>query len=506
MCLVDFLKEKGRIMLNYLKQTTAGLARTENGALAHASTGSKVLNLFALGGAVRQRSEQEVRDLIHEAWNDDKSLAIRAIFFLADVREGQGERDFFKNALNYLIQHSPEVAARIIPLIPEYSRWDLVYQFVATKLEADMFSYVKEQFQKDLKTETPSLLGKWLKSVNTSSEESNKLGRLTAKKLGLTEKEYRKSLSTLRERIGVVEKAMSAQNWDKVDFNKMPGMAYSRYMNAWKTHIPTKLEKYLDAVTKGELAMKTGVLYPHNVMKDALLAHNSSDRVKTQSTELQWKGLPDYVDGDMEYIMPVIDTSASMRTPIDSSGTSAELVARSLGIYLSERLAGPFKNHFITFSSRPVLAELKGETIARRYINMPSIVENTNIEAVFDLILNTAVTNRLTAEDMPSKIVIFSDMEFDSAATSRVDLTLFNAIERKFVAAGYALPQLIFWNLSARNDQHPVNQHKSGAALVSGYSPVTFKYMLGKPITSPYENMLEVLNSPRYAGLVEVLK
>jgi len=491
-------------MLNHLKNTSAGFARTENNALSHASTGSKVLNLFALGGALRERPVSQVRDLIHEAWSDSKSLAIRAIFYLADVREGQGERDFFKTAIKYLIDHSPEVASRIIPLIPEYSRWDLVYQFVGTKLEESMFEFVKEQFAIDMKAETPSLLGKWLKSVNTSSEESKTLGRLTAKKFGLSEKDYRKSLSTLRGKIGVVEKAMSARNWDKVDLDKIPGMAYSRYMNAWKTHIPTKLEKYLLDIANGKLTMKTGVIYPHNIMKDALQAFAAKDAVKTQSTELQWRDLPDYVDGDMEYIIPVIDTSGSMQSTIDTSGTKAELVARTLGIYLSERLAGEFKNHFITFSSRPILAEIKGETLARKYLNMPSIIDNTNIEAVFDLILNTAIKHKVTVEDMPSKIVIFSDMEFDQSVSKRVDITLFQLIKERFVEAGYNMPQLIFWNLQARNDQFPVNQHETGAALVSGYSPVTFKYMLGKPIVSPYENMMEVLNGPRYASL-EVL-
>jgi len=494
-------------MLNYLKGSTAGMARTENGAYAHASTGSKVLNLFALGGAVRQREEQEVRDLIHEAWNEDKSLAIRAIFYLADIREGQGERDFFKKALSYITQHNPIIASRIIPLIPEYSRWDLVYEFVGTPLEGQMFSFVKEQFLKDMKTETPSLLGKWLKSVNTSSEESNKLGRLTATKLGLSEKDYRKSLSALRSKIGVVEKQMSAKNWAEIDFDRIPGMAYSRYMNAWKTHIPTKLQKYLEDVAAGKTDMKTGVLYPHNVMRDALSAEYQRDKTSIQSTELQWKNLPDYVNGDQEYIMPVIDTSGSMSTGIDTSGTTAELVARTLGIYLSERLAGPFKNHFIIFSETPLVGELKGETIARKYINMPQInARNTNIEAVFSLILDTAVRHNLTQEDMPTKVVMFSDMEFDSAIQGRKDVTLFNSIEKRFLAAGYKLPQLIFWNLSARHDQFPVDQHQSGAALVSGYSPVTFKYMLGKPIASPYENMLEVLNSPRYAGLVKVVE
>lgn len=500
-------------MLNYLKKA-AGLKTTENGALTNISTSSSVLDLFALGGAVRNRGVQEVRDLIDSAWKEDKMMALRAIMFLSDIRQGQGERDFFKTSISYIIQHEPLLAAKLLELIPEYSRWDLVYEYVGTSLEVSMFRFIKEQFTKDLSAPNPSLLGKWLKSANTSSEESRKLGRATAAAFGMTEKQYRKALSTLRAKIGVVEKSMSAQEWEKIEVSTLPGMAYSRYMQAWKRHIPAKLERYLTDVSEGKVEMKTSVLYPHNVMKAAIAAyaqdydyrHGSfslriNDPIALKSAQLQWENLPDYVAGEKEYIIPVIDTSGSMETNIDSGSTTAMLVAQSLGIYLSERLAGPFKDHYITFSEMPILAKLKGEDIARKYLNMEAIISSTNIEAVFSLILDTAIKNKVSVEEMPSKIVIFSDMEFNQAVKGRADVTLFDSVKERFEAAGYSMPQVIFWNLCARHDQFPVNSHETGTALVSGYSPVTFKFMLGEKIPSPYENMLKVLNQPRYAVL-----
>jgi hypothetical protein len=505
-------------MLNHLKNE-AGFTRTENNAIAHASTESKVLNLFALGGALRQRTKEEVRDLLHDAWTDNDRLALRAIMFLSDIRQGQGERDFFKTAIDYIIQHDPKIAEKLLEIIPEYSRWDLVYQYADTKLENSMFQFVKKQFLADLETEKPSLLGKWLKSVNTSSKESVRLGRKTAKAFGMTEKEYRKALASLRAKIDVVEKSMSAQEWDKIDLRTLPGKAYSRYMQAWQRHIPVELEQYLEDVAEGKVQMKTSVLYPHDVMKDALRAYKIdpyaywgsikitlTDPVALKSAELQWKNLPDYVDGDSSYIIPIIDTSGSMGGQIDKSGTTAMLVAKSLGIYLAERLEGPFKNHYITFSENPILAELKGEDIARKYFNMKMIVANTNLEKVFSLILNTAIKHGVSAEEMPSKIVIFSDMEFDEAIEGRNNISLYESFKERFENSGYELPEVIFWNLYARNDQFPVQAHESGTALVSGYSPVTMKYMFGAPIPSPYETMVNVLDQLRYAVLDELFE
>ena len=499
-----------------------GLVETNNGALAHASSGSEVLNLFGLAGAMRNANDKELKTLIHKAWQDDRDLALRVFFYLGDIRGGQGERRFLKEAINYLIEKDPEIAEKIISLIPEYSRWDLVYEFEGTKLEKEMFQEINKQFTEDMtslaKGESVSLLGKWLKSINTDSDESRRLGRKTAEALGLSLPQYRKALSKLRAAIDVVEKKMCAQDWEEIDFNKVPGHAFKKYRAAWSKHIPEKLEGYIKRVETGEIKMKSSVLYPYHIVQNSFSAKTDAER---KTAELQWRDLPNYLEGTTDFIIPVIDTSQSMTTAIGDGTLTAMLVAKSIGLYVSERLAGPFKDHYITFSSRPILGKFTGNTLAQKVENMKSIVENTNIEAVFDIILRTALTNQTPAHEMPTKILILSDMEFDSCVQTNSTQnsgwvhgvaqkgqlkTLFQTMKSKFEQAGYELPDVVFWNLNAQGTRFPVSQHETGAALVSGFSPSVLKSVLSGKGLTPMEIMMAVLDNPRYAALSELFR
>jgi hypothetical protein len=500
-----------------------GLVETNNGALAHASSGSEVLNVFGLAGAMRNANEKEINTLIHKAWQDDRDLALRVFFYLGDIRGGQGERRFLKQAINYLIKNDPKIAEKIISLIPEYSRWDLVYEFEGTALEKEMFQEISKQFKDDMnslsKGESVSLLGKWLKSINTDSDESRRLGRKTAEALGLTIPKYRKSLSKLRAVIDVVEKKMCAKDWEEIDFNKVPGHAFKKYRHAWTKHVPEKLEGYIKRVETGEIKMKSSVLYPYHIVQNSYSAKTDAE-IKT--AELQWRDLPNYLEGTTDFIIPVIDTSGSMTSLIGDGSLTAILVAKSIGLYVSERLSGPFKDHYITFSNRPILGKFTGNTLAQKIENMQSIVENTNIEAVFDIILRTALTNQTPANEMPTKILILSDMEFDSCvsmnstqtsgwygsgAASKSQLkTLFQTMKSKFEQAGYELPDIVFWNLNSDGKKFPVSQHETGAALVSGFSPSVLKSVLSGKGLTPMEIMMAVLDNPRYAALSELFK
>jgi len=496
------------------------LVETQNGALTNASTGSEVLNLFSLAGAMRNRDEKEILAMVEAAWNDSPDLALRTIFFLADIREGQGERRFFKIALAYLIKVAPEIAAKVIELIPEYSRWDLVYEFEGTSLEDEMFSVVKKNFFEDKAhldaDEDVSLLGKWLKSINTDSDESRRLGRKTVEALGISLPQYRKTLSALRAKIDVVEKKMCAKEWDKIDLNHVPGNAFKKYSQAWSKHVPEKLEKYLEKVESGELKMKSSVLYPYHILQSSRRANDDSQR---KAAELQWRDMPNYMEGSDRFVIPVIDTSGSMTSSVGSCDVSALEVAVSLGMYVTERLTGPFKNHYISFSDTPILDSFRGATLAEKYDNMKNIVANTNIEAVFDIILRTAIANQVPVEEMPSQLLIFSDMEFDSCVSTNASSgrsrwgstaggnevkTLFQQMKTNFANAGYELPDVVFWDLNSRSTQFPVSQHESGAGLVSGFSPATLKSILSGKGLTPMENMLAVLDNPRYAALSEL--
>lgn len=489
-----------------LLMNVAGKAVTENGAVTNASTGSEVLNLFALGGAVRKRTLSDVIDLIDAAWREDQDLTLRTIFYLGDVRGGQGERDFFFNALRYVAFKNKALAVRLLHLIPEYSRWDMVFAFIKTPVEAEALAFLREQFLKDQLSEHPSLLAKWLPSPATKSKKE--LAAVVARAFKMELGEYRKARANLNRRISTVEVKMSAREWDSIDYEKVPSKAFMNYQKAFERHGYEKMQKFVEKVQSGEAKVKSDVLYPHEIVRKAL----SATGTEVLTLQSAWDNLPNYIKDDRRGIA-VIDTSGSM-TQSSLDGVQPILVAKALGMYLAERLTGPYKDHYITFSEEPIMAKFHGATIANRYNNMKEIVASTNVEAVFDLILNVAVQNNLSQEDLPTHLYIFSDMEFNEATTSgryyrhnkTPTLTLYQEISKRYAEYGFKMPQTIFWNLDARNNQHPVTQHESGAALVSGFSPSTFQYIMEGKILTPYETMLKVLCSPRYIGLRDLFE
>ena len=184
-------------------------AYTENGAVTHKTTKSDLLDMFALGGAYRNRSDEDVILMFQKAYAENPVYALKCLFYLRDVRGGQGERRFFRVAMKWLARHDKAAALRNLKLTPEFGRWDDLYLFVGTALEKDAFAFMKEQLALDVTCKTPSLLAKWLKSENTSSSESRALANKTRAAFGMSHKQYRKTLSMLRERINVLERLMS---------------------------------------------------------------------------------------------------------------------------------------------------------------------------------------------------------------------------------------------------------------------------------------------------------
>ena len=485
-----------------LLMNTAGRTVTENGAVTNATTGNDVLNLFALGGAVRGREINEVVNLIDAAWKENEELALKVIFYLGDVRQGQGERDFFFNALRYIASKNLSIAEKIMRLIPEYSRWDMLFAFVGTKAESYAFKVMHEQFVHDLVSDTPSLLAKWLPSPGTKSQKN--LAVKVARAFGIELGAYRKVRASLNRKINTVEVKMSAKQWDKIELEKVPAKAFMTYQKAFERHGRETMEKFVEKIETGEVVVKSKTLFPYEIVEKSLYTEKGSSEVITLQSA--WDNLPNYIGEGREGIA-VIDTSASMTWGYDSS-ISPMVVAKSMGMYLSERLSGPYKDHYITFSEKPIMAKFHGSNLKEKYNNMKSIVANTNIESVFDLILEIAVKNRVEQSDIPAYVYIFSDMEFDQAVHRRelnnLNSTLFEKIRARYVAEGYQMPQVVFWNLNARNDQYPVTKHETGTALVSGFSPSTFKYITKGVTLTPFELMLRVINAPRYEILSEI--
>lgn len=489
-------------------------AVTENGALTHKSTMSGLLDMFALGGAYRTRSDADCILLFKKAYEEDALRALKCLFYLRSVRGGQGERRYFRVVLNWLAKNHPEDVIRNLENIPFYGRWDDLYALVGTPVEDKMFYLMKQQLVLDLKSKTPSLLAKWLKSENTSSHESRQLAALTRKKFNLTSREYRKALSSLRERIRVLERLMSAKRWNEIEFSKIPSRAGMIYCNAFARHDierqKTGKTTYEDFMKDTKTKVNAKALYPYecvaaatNVMRKSLGwcsdFEPALDDVNRLAVNKYWENLTDYFKGATFNGIAVVDTSGSMR----GSEVSAPInVAISLGLYCAEHNKGPFAGHYISFSSRPQWIATEGvdfcDKVARIY--RTNLCENTDIEATFDLLLKIALRPDVKKEDIPQNIIIISDMEFDAARlwSDNNSGTLMEHIADKWRAWGLKMPNLIFWNVQARQNNIPMTV-KDGITFVSGFSPVLFEQIMkGK---TAFELMLDVLDGEMYARI-----
>ena len=473
---------------------------TENGAVAKATTNSAVLDFFSQGGAIRALSPEKQQDMFLRAWAENPELALKAMFYFRDVRGGQGQRDAFRNQYKLLAELNADVARKNIPNIPEYGRWDDVYALDGTDVEEDAYALIAKQFHEDalkfFEDEPVSLLAKWMKSENASSRETKRLARKTREVLEMSPRAYRKALSELRKHLDVVERKTSANQWNEIEYSHVPSNAMMKYRNAFAKHDHERYTDYISAVNAGEVKINASVLYPHEIVGKVMPSYweyNDEAEINSAVAEAMWNNLPDFT-GEEENSIAVVDTSGSM-------GGLPIQVAIGLGIYLAERAKGPYKDHFITFSNKPKLQKVQGANIAEKVRNLwhAEWDMNTDIEAVFNLILNAAVKNGISQEEMVDKLYIISDMEFDSCAS--MSKTLFQTISDKFSRAGYEMPKLVFWNVNARNAQFPMSMDERGFQNVSGFSPSILKSLMTGEFIGPYELMLEVLNSERYKSV-----
>ena len=485
---------------------------TENGAICRKTTKSDLLDMFAMGAAMRNRSDEDVIVMWRKAFAENPVYALKCLFYIRDVRGGQGERRFFKVCMRDLAKKDTEAARRNLIHVPEFGRWDDLYAFVGTPLEKDALEIMKNQLALDVECKTPSLLAKWLKSENTSSSESRRLGNITRTYFGMSHKQYRKTLSILRERINVLERLMSAGKWDEIEFDKIPSKAGMKYKNAFARH-DFEREQAKNVQTYAEFAkdetktVNAKTLYPYECVEEAFkCCRYAMDNTQRLMANKYWDNLADYINGATFNGMAIVDTSGSMMgTPMN--------VAISLGMYCGEKAKGPFANHFITFSSNPTFIEIEGADFCDKVQRMSRADwgGSTNVEAAFDLMLKTAVNSGCTQDDIPQNLIIISDMEFDGCVTcgpvsssrwgggnrvGRNNTTLFENIEAKWARYGYKMPHLIFWNVDARQNNIPM-LGDGPVSYVSGFSPSIFETILsGK---TGYELMMEKLNSERYA-------
>ena len=500
---------------------------TENGAVGYKTSGKALLDLNFSVTSLRQMPDGEVVEKFMRAFVEDKVLAMKWLFYARDVRGGLGERRLLRTVLRSLIKTNPEMVLPLITLIPEYGRYDdlwcllddpdaakLIYAYVDATLRADWHHM--------LDNKPVSLLAKWMPSINASSAQTKKNGKRMCRALHMSEANYRKSLSCLRRYIDVVERKMSAKLWGEIKYEAVPSRANLIYNSAFLRNDEARRREFLAQVGFNKVTINASTLYPHDIVCKYSNGWSYGKPVD-QTVEALWKALPDTVKGCGNTIV-VADGSGSMTSKVGNTLVSALNVANALAIYFAERCSGQFKDKYITFSENPRFVDLSKATTLHHKLQIAvrhDEVANTNIEKVFDLILTTAVKNRMDQKDLPRNILIISDMEFDNCATSgdeattlstyhyhrlmKPDARLFDEIAARFKAAGYEMPRLVFWNVCSRSGTIPVKQNNFGVALVSGFSVNVVKMVLsGK--TDPYECLLEALNSERYAPVETALK
>lgn len=484
-------------MLNHL-QNESNLTLTENGAATYASTLSECLDLFATIGAIRQESDEEIITRFSRAFAENADIAMKILFFGRDVRGGLGERRVFRVIVNWLAGHEPAALRRNIALIPEYGRFDDLIALMGTACEKDALAVIREQLRKDLASqEGVSLLAKWLPSVNASNTETVRMGKKIARALGMTDAEYRRTLVKLRARIRIIENNLRERDYT-FDYAAQPSKAMFKYRAAFIRNDGERYEAFMEQVEKGEKALHTGTLAPYEIIAPCVWLWDEPELSAEERKAMDgtWNALEDFTTGENAIV--VVDGSGSMYSG-DKPMPAA--VAMSLGIYFAERNTGAFKGHFITFSENPRLVEIKGRDIVEkvRYCMGYNEVANTNIQRVFELILNAALKNRVPQEELPSRMYIVSDMEFDACITS-ADTTNFEYAKQLFAENGYKLPEVVFWNVASRHPNQPVTMNEQGVALVSGCTPRIFSMVAGGNM-SPWTVMMEVLQSERYAKI-----
>lgn len=500
--------------MNGLRQA-ASYALTENGAVTYTTTNDALCDLFGMGAAYRTRSDEDCVFLFKKAYDADPIYALRCLFYIRDIRGGQGERRFFRVCMRWLATYDRDAVVRNLEYFPEFGRYDDLFCLMGTPVEANALAFMKHQlaidatsYQASPKTAV-SLLAKWMPSENASSIETKKLAAKVRRYLGMTAKQYRKTLSALRERINVLERLMSANEWDKIEFDKIPSKAGLKYRNAFARHDVERAQAgartYESFIKDENTKVNAGALYPYEVVEKAIklmnpyglyYSYNSTARLddtERLAVNKYWDNLTDYFKDATFNGLAVVDTSGSMcGTPIN--------VAISLGMYCAERAKGPFAGHYVSFSSRPQLIKVDGvdfcDKVSRIY--RTNLCQNTNIEATFHMLLNTAIKNHCSQADLPENIIVISDMEFDRITTqdSAYMETLMEAMRRTWQSAGYKMPNLVFWNVNARNDRIPMKL-EHGVTFVSGFSPSLFKQiMTGK---TAYDLVMETLNQERYS-------
>lgn len=501
---MDFLK---------LLKDDDNITQTEKGAYGYNTTLDYCLDAFGSLAAMKEAPERKIIGVFQRAWLENKKIAIRLLFYIRDIRGGQGSRRVFRIIVKWLTRIEPKYIINNLDNFMFYGRADDLLCLLDTCVRQKTLEYIGKKLLEDqnlIKRGLPcSLLAKWLPSENASSKETRRYAKIIRDYLKYSPKDYRKVLSKMRRHIEIVESQMSANEWNNISYSELPAKASLKYSNAFFKHDEKRYMDFLQKNTK----INAASVFPVDIIHK--IYNGKNNKANRMLYETMWQSLPNYFK-NKENSICVVDTSGSM------TGTPIE-VAISLGLYCADKSTGPFADHFITFSSKPKLQEIIGNDIYEKVLNLADAdwELNTNLEAVFDLILETAIANNCKQEDLPQKLYIISDMQFDEATKDYenfiLDFTVNNKrpfmklMKEKYEKYGYNLPLIVYWNVNGGSPTvYQSTFEAEDCCMVSGYSPSLFKAIIEgtryevnsdkvlKPILNPIIIMLSALENERY--------
>jgi hypothetical protein len=503
---------------------------TENGALAHNGTGSACLDLFIK--SVRGLEGEQLLSMMRKAWNENPETLLQIVYNTRDCRKGKGERAlYFEMAIwlrtNYWETYKLNLA-NLVSLGRFKDLIDISCLVHSNKLENNTYelgvlaSYISKDclcIMSDVKENLKniSLAAKW---VPTRDNIATKPYNLTSKFINVilsldyecneewvnyinvckdkygakTGEFYRKEIyGPLRRYLKLVETTMSQNNWDEINFSSVPSKAMIKYRRAFKKRIPERLQEYLSKLTKGEEKINISGQTPYDLLHQIFLQNNyyDSDNQIDEVVEAQWTEMlkKSKEENKLRRTVSIVDVSGSM------NGTPME-VAIAMGLFTSliPDESDPFYRKLITFSSQPQFHTVKGDTLSSMISNVVKMEwgMNTDFNAVFKLILDMGTKLELTQEQMPERVIVYTDMQFDAAQSGK---TNFDEIKTMYANSGYKMPQMVFWNLRASySPAMPVTMDESGAAFLSGYSAELLRGLMDGDI-DPIKIMMNVLKS-----------
>lgn len=486
MRLVNFYN--GGIAMNFITslQRNSQINNSKGGKYYY-STYNSNLDLYA--GLSRFNDEDEIINKFHNAYNEDRCLALANLLFILDIKDGKGERRIFKILFKELCKMSPDDARIVLAYIGTLGRYDYILEGLHTEIEDDVIELIRDTLKKDLIAEHPTLLAKWLPSHRTHNKPS-KIAKYIINKLNISEKDYRIILSRLRTKINIVEKNITNKTYENINFEEVPAKAMLKYDYVFNTKVSDKFNDYKKMLKNGNTKINTNGLFCYEIIQK--INYNVDRTILNAMWENQKN-----IETGANNILVVADTSGSMMC----YGGIPYASSVGLAIYTAQRNKGIFKDKFITFSENPILQEVKGLDIVDKFNSIKTIVANTNIDKVFELILKSMKDAQSNISDLPSHIVIISDMEFDCGIYSK-NGTNFEGWKKAFKEEGYELPKIIFWNVAGCTNGVPAIKNDNDCVMVSGFSTNLLENIFNLEEFSPLNQMYTALE--KYLNLIKI--